>query len=308
MYQRQIDYFLAVCEAGSITKAAEKLFMTRQALSNSIRLLETELGMPLFERSKQGVMLSWEGLIFKSYAEKSAKLYKDMLNDVRQNQKRHTLKVGAPLFYMDDAWVRKMLSFSRGEPSVMLSIENDEDYTGFFDKLLQGMIDIAWTRIPPENEKLQYIKVQELKLKIVVSKNSELAKLSCVDYKKDLFGKTHLCVSQDTVLELIPHAATVGVECRLVSAQTSLVKSMVAEDEGFIVIPEGYGAKLLSDQVVERDFVNFPVSRGIYLVFKAAPSDCVIRFVEFFTKHVAPPDGIRDSPSVTLGDADVNVS
>lgn len=58
MELRQMEYFIAVCDYGGVTLAAEALFLTPQALSKSIRRLEEELGCPLFVRGKSGLTLT----------------------------------------------------------------------------------------------------------------------------------------------------------------------------------------------------------------------------------------------------------
>lgn len=52
---RDIRYFLAVCEHGTMSGAAEALYISQQALSKAIRRLEAFLGVELFERSVHGV-------------------------------------------------------------------------------------------------------------------------------------------------------------------------------------------------------------------------------------------------------------
>ncbi|MFN3592204.1 MAG: LysR family transcriptional regulator [Thermaurantiacus sp.] len=53
---RRLRHFLAVYELGSIGQAAEKLLLTQPALSKSIRQLEDELGVRLFDRTPMGVV------------------------------------------------------------------------------------------------------------------------------------------------------------------------------------------------------------------------------------------------------------
>lgn len=55
MQIRQFEYALKAAEEGSITRAAEQLYISQQALSESLRLLENELGFPIFQRSRKGV-------------------------------------------------------------------------------------------------------------------------------------------------------------------------------------------------------------------------------------------------------------
>lgn len=52
---RSVHYFLTLYETRSITQAAEQLCITQPALSNNLRALESQLGVPLFERTPQGL-------------------------------------------------------------------------------------------------------------------------------------------------------------------------------------------------------------------------------------------------------------
>ncbi|MGO4996776.1 LysR family transcriptional regulator [Oribacterium sp. Sow4_G1_1] len=52
MDTKQIEYIIKIADEGSITRAAEKLFITQSALSQQLQKLEKELGAPLFVRNK----------------------------------------------------------------------------------------------------------------------------------------------------------------------------------------------------------------------------------------------------------------
>lgn len=62
---RQIRAFLAIADSGSVTKAAEALHLVQPAVSRQLKLLEEELGVPLFERNRSGMCLTPEGEILK---------------------------------------------------------------------------------------------------------------------------------------------------------------------------------------------------------------------------------------------------
>ncbi len=61
MDRRHLEYFLAVAEAGSFTRAAERLTIAQPSLSHTVRLLERELGTALFDRHGRGVRLTAAG-------------------------------------------------------------------------------------------------------------------------------------------------------------------------------------------------------------------------------------------------------
>jgi DNA-binding transcriptional LysR family regulator len=61
MNLRQLEYFVAIAEQGSVTHAADRLLVSQPSLSQQIRALETELGGALLERLPRGVRLTTAG-------------------------------------------------------------------------------------------------------------------------------------------------------------------------------------------------------------------------------------------------------
>ncbi|MBR2836120.1 MAG: LysR family transcriptional regulator [Coriobacteriales bacterium] len=84
--KQDIDAFLAVAQCGSISTAAEQLYVTQPALSRRIGNLEQELSCKLFERGKgvRGVSLTTQGKVFLSIAQKWETVF-------REAQALHTL-------------------------------------------------------------------------------------------------------------------------------------------------------------------------------------------------------------------------
>ncbi|MBL7501990.1 LysR family transcriptional regulator [Frankia sp. CNm7] len=64
MRLRQLEYFLAICEHGSLTAASAHLLVAQPSLSRQIRALEKEVGAELLERGRQGVSLTAAGRVF----------------------------------------------------------------------------------------------------------------------------------------------------------------------------------------------------------------------------------------------------
>ena len=70
MTLQQLKYAVITEVCGSISDAAEKLFIAQPSLSKSIRLLEEELGFALFVRERKGVKATPQGMEFLCYAKR----------------------------------------------------------------------------------------------------------------------------------------------------------------------------------------------------------------------------------------------
>jgi len=68
---QQLTYFLAAAEHGSFSAAAESLLMAQPSLSEQIRRLEAELGVPLFMRAGRGIELTEAGRLLRPHAERT---------------------------------------------------------------------------------------------------------------------------------------------------------------------------------------------------------------------------------------------
>ncbi|MCD8222028.1 MAG: LysR family transcriptional regulator [Clostridiales bacterium] len=73
----QIQYIVTIAEEQSITKAAEKLFMTQSALNQQLLKLERELGTPLFERKKHSMIPTFAGNIYLESCRQILNIKKD---------------------------------------------------------------------------------------------------------------------------------------------------------------------------------------------------------------------------------------
>ena len=66
MEMKELDYFIAIAEEKSISKAAERLFMAQSSLSQFLSILENNVGSKLFIRTSRGVRLTQEGELCSS--------------------------------------------------------------------------------------------------------------------------------------------------------------------------------------------------------------------------------------------------
>ena len=89
----QLEVFLAVAREGRFSRAAEKLYRTQSAVSQTIRKLEQELGEPLFDRSSREARLTDAGQVLFEYAEKLVNLRNDARASLSELEELHRGKL-----------------------------------------------------------------------------------------------------------------------------------------------------------------------------------------------------------------------
>lgn len=77
----QLKSFLTIAHEKNLTRAAETLHLSQSALSSQIKLLEEELGVPLFSRTSRGMVITDQGRILMTHAQ-------DVLEAAGQLQQR----------------------------------------------------------------------------------------------------------------------------------------------------------------------------------------------------------------------------
>lgn len=144
MTNLEIEAFLSVVKTGSITKAAESLFITQPALSRRIKTLETELGYPLISRKKgvRRVGLTEEGRAFTAVAEKWRLLWQEARDIARleNNEVLNVASVDSVSTYIMAGVFRSFLLDNPGTDLSIRTLHSDEAY-GY---VAGGFVDLAF--------------------------------------------------------------------------------------------------------------------------------------------------------------------
>ena len=92
---RHLKIFKTVCEEGSVTKAAQKLFMTQPAVSHAIKELETEKGFPLFDRISGRLYLTDVGAVLLQKAVAVLELFEEVEQMDAASPGAGTIRIGS---------------------------------------------------------------------------------------------------------------------------------------------------------------------------------------------------------------------
>jgi LysR family transcriptional regulator, cyn operon transcriptional activator len=145
----QLHSFVQVAQAGSFTRAAEKLFLTQPALSLQIKALETELGAPLFERRNRQIFLTEVGRSVLQRAQEILAVVEGIHQDVAayQGVQSGRVKIGTSdttcLYVLPKLVQRFRIQF----PNIDIHLTNkpSEEVAGL---LKEGLVDFGIVTLP----------------------------------------------------------------------------------------------------------------------------------------------------------------
>lgn len=182
---RVLKYFLAIAKEGSITKAADSLYLTQPTLTRQIQNLEQELGQKLFVRGKYRVSLTPEGLIFKKRAEEIIDLVEKTCAEFASTNEviKGDIYIGCgetdSMKYI--AAVMKELQNEYPEIKFHIYSGNAEDVT---EKLDKGLLDFGVLIQPIDLSKYDYLTLPKKDVwGVIMRKDSPLAAKKVITLK-----------------------------------------------------------------------------------------------------------------------------
>ncbi|MDR4053006.1 MAG: LysR family transcriptional regulator [Oscillospiraceae bacterium] len=148
--------FKEVAEAGNITAAAQTLFISQSAVSQSIKQLEAELQTRLFARNSRGVTLTADGRMLYEYVRSAMGLLEtgeEKLSQSRDLQMGH-LTIGASDTVTSQFLLPYLDRFHRQYPAIHIQIISGRSHK-VLGLLQSGKVDIAFASTPQEGASLE---------------------------------------------------------------------------------------------------------------------------------------------------------
>mgnify|MGYP000500588998 FL=1 len=148
--------FKEVAEAGNITAAAQTLFISQSAVSQSIKQLEAELQTRLFARNSRGVTLTADGRMLYEYVRSAMGLLEtgeEKLSQSRDLQMGH-LTIGASDTVTSQFLLPYLDRFHRQYPAIHIQIVSGRSHK-VLGLLQSGKVDIAFASTPQEGASLE---------------------------------------------------------------------------------------------------------------------------------------------------------
>ena len=284
--------FYTVAKCGSLTRAAEELYISQPAVSQSIKQLENQLGVTLFKRTHRGMELSENGgkLIFKE-VERALELFNEAENRIEQTKQdaTGTIRIGASDTIFEYFLADKIVDYHGKFPAV--KIELMADFTpDTIEKLKANRCDVAFVNLPIEVDSELNLEENCARLNDIFIAGSAFEELSKGTFSLEKLKKYPLIVmDKNTVARrsLEAFLRSVGVELSpaIEVGSWDLMKRLVARGMGVGVIPRQYALREMHAGElfeVQTDPVLPVRSIGMLLPKNQPVSYALHSFIEYF--------------------------
>ena len=197
-----LKYAIMVAETGSISKAAEKLYVAQPNVSRAIKELESDLNITIFDRNSKGMIVTPEGEQLIHYAKRILRQIDDMEKIFKYQKKKNVFSISVPrASYISDAFVEFSKCLNNIDNAevyyketnayrVINNVINEEYNLGILryyinhDRYFKDII---------EKKELKCELINQFKYVLIFNKNSALAENKEIHYSdlKDIIEIAH---------------------------------------------------------------------------------------------------------------------
>ena len=173
MELNEIKYFLTIAEEGSLTKAAQKLYITQPGLSRFLSKLERTIGTLLFYRLGNNLSLTPAGKIYYENAKKIWEIQNDCMEKIRNISidDQRTIRLSLP-GERCVSFVMKLIGKMPSDTMVQL-VESES--TRIVDAIKHHDVDFGMVDLLKEDPELAYVPISQEEIVLIISPDHPFA-------------------------------------------------------------------------------------------------------------------------------------
>lgn len=269
MTMRHLKLFIQVADEESITKAAEKLFISQPTVSIAIKEIEEHYGICLFERINQRLKITLDGKKFYTYASQIVLLFDDLDNTFSNPDLLGDLRLGASLTFGIHKMPALVSQFSKLFPSINVHVQIDASDV-IERKILTNDLDLAVIEGIIHSPHIVSKEIFRDELIAVCAPNYPLA-----GHKKislEVFSNERFLLRERTsgFYELFTNAMSLKGYCVKSAWESTSIEALLQAAKhglGIAIVPEILvEQELNTGQLVMLQVANFKVERTIRLI------------------------------------------
>ncbi len=234
----QLRYFQKVARTGSVTKAAQELFISQPTLSQSLGRLESSLGCQLFlHQPGKRIQLSDAGRLFLAKVDDAFADLEEGVNQIRELSDRASVQVSIASS-IHDLCNDLMMDYFGRNPQACIS-QRLVEINALTDLLLNDEVDFAISPCPLEDPRLDCHVLYTEELMAVVGPGHRLYGRPSVD-KSELLNERFICnysESDRNYLEMLFEDSGQDFDIMLESNEPSVIRRMVETGLGVAFRP-----------------------------------------------------------------------
>ncbi|MDO4250129.1 MAG: LysR family transcriptional regulator [Moraxella sp.] len=253
MELRHLRYFVAVVEAQSFTKAAERLHIAQPPLSRQIQDLESQLGLLLLDRSSRPLKPTPAGQFFYQHAKRllaQTEEVQAMTKRVASDEKIINIGfVGSLLFGL---LPQVIYEFRQCMPTIKINLI-EMGTVEQLDALKKGEIDVGFGRLHTSDASIKRLFLKAERLSLAVHKNHSLAQKTEGVYLTEIVNELLFLYPQSDTASFASHVLSILTEAGLDPKETRVVREVqlalgfVASGRGVCIVPESVDSIALTD-------------------------------------------------------------
>jgi DNA-binding transcriptional LysR family regulator len=255
----QLEHFLAVVDEGSFTRAAERVYRTQSAISQSIKKLEDAVGAPLFARDATELSLTEPGKLLVAYARRMIQLRDEAMRSLDDMRRLVAGNVSVAAHESAAVYLLPgpLKAYLRQHPEIKVGI-----YRSRLDEIPRRVLDreveIGFVKDVPPGRELNCVDVHADRMVLIGAPVHPLAlrpQVRLRDLADEHFVIHHQCTATtERILHLFEqHGSRVNVAAELWSFEN--VKQFVREDVGFAIVPR----ICVRQEIVDGTIAEIPV-------------------------------------------------
>lgn len=162
--------FYYVAKNKNLTRAAEALFISQPAITQSIKKLEEQIGHTLFYRTKHGMSLTNEGEILFEYLKNPIECLQNGKRKIEEAEEEiDTIRIGGGTTVLQHNLLKPLQSFKEKYPKIQFVIKHDMS-KNLLEMLTNKELDIViLTGTPLTKEDLLFLPIEEMKERFVAN-------------------------------------------------------------------------------------------------------------------------------------------
>ena len=284
MELRHLRYFAAVAEERHFGRAAVRLGIAQPPLSKQLQDLETELGYPLFDRSRRPVELTAAGHTLLAHARTLFESLEVAVRETRRAGAGHSgrLNIGYPQSLAYSGLTGILRAFRERSPEVAIEVRELAP-ADQVDALKRGDLDVGFVRAPLHEPQLASETIRSEKLVLALPADHRLAvreRISLTAVASEPFVFFPRARGPGFFDLLMSFCRDSGFTPHIVQQAPQIdVLALVAAGFGLSILPESV-RELRRADIVLRPIIGSPTTE-LRLVWRTGdPAPAVTRFVE----------------------------